>query len=45
VILLVGADERRLTDETEIAHQVLRGIVDRVAPAAIPATGELVPKH
>jgi hypothetical protein len=45
VILLVGADERRLTDETEIAHQVLRGIVDRVAPAASPATGELVPKH
>jgi hypothetical protein len=45
VILLVGADERRLTDETEIAHQVLRGIVDRIAPAASPATGELVPKH
>jgi hypothetical protein len=45
VILLVGADERRLTDETEIAHQVLRGIVDRMAPAASPATGELVPKH
>jgi hypothetical protein len=46
VILLVGADEARLADETELAHQVLRGIVDRaptVAPA--PATSDLVPRH
>jgi hypothetical protein len=46
VILLVRADEARLADETAIAHQVLRGIVDRpVAPAAVPSPRELVPAH
>lgn len=46
VILLVRADEGRLADETAIAHQVLRGIVDRpLAPAAAPSPRELVPAH
>jgi hypothetical protein len=46
VILLVRADERRLTDETLIAHQVLRGIVDRQAtPDSAPTPRDLVPAH
>ena len=46
VILLVRADEGRLTDETAIAHEVLRGIVDRPAtPPAAPSPRELVPAH
>jgi hypothetical protein len=45
VILLVGADEAGLADETELAHQVLRGIVDppRVVPA--PGARDMVPLH
>ena len=46
VILVVRADEARLTDETLLAHQVLRGIVD--LPAGIepaPTPRDLVPAH
>lgn len=45
-ILLVGADEKRFADETALAHQVLRGIVDRPAPQQpSPALHDLVPAH
>jgi hypothetical protein len=42
VILLLGADESRLGDETALAHQVLRGIVDSV-PAS--SASQVVPLH
>jgi hypothetical protein len=46
VILLVRADEARLEDETLLAHQVLRGIVDRQpTPDPAPTPRDLVPAH
>jgi len=45
VILLVGADEARLADETALAHQVLRGVIDRPLPPASSGPRNLVPAH
>jgi hypothetical protein len=42
VILLLGADESRLGDETALAHQILRGIVDGVPASSAP---QVVPLH
>lgn len=44
VILLLGADEARLEDETALAHEILRGIVDNLPrPDGGPAI--VVPLH
>jgi hypothetical protein len=46
VILLVRADGARLSDETAIAHEVLRGIVDRgTGPVVAPRPAQLAPAH
>jgi hypothetical protein len=43
VILMLGADEQKLRDETALAHQVLRGIVDSSGRPPAPATGSQPP--